>query len=272
MDPGSKNGSPGRVPAIHVHQRGPRLRIGKIISSRTHADYICQIDKPFETERPPLPADYAFGQFVRLANASVGVIYGSLLQNPNVSMMGGRLSSSPRETQIFTPEGKAVPVTVIEVGPCSIVQRKTVEKDGYEAVQLGYLERKEARKETKVARGDSGHRGRGEANKPTRGHFEKNGGATPTRHLAEFRLIADGDEILHAPGSADPLNTVTALYGKDLARELLPVSYSRPGLAVEGWPMTGVLLSEPASGRTAADVLADNSKAVVSRAASNRYK
>ena len=50
-----------------------------------------------------------------------------------------------------------------------------------------------------------------------------------------LRLIADGDEILHAPGSADPLNTVTALYGKDLARELLPVSYSRPGLAVEGY-------------------------------------
>ncbi len=50
-----------------------------------------------------------------------------------------------------------------------------------------------------------------------------------------LRLTAEGDEVLHAPGSADPLNTVAALYGKDLARELLPVSFSRPGLAVEGY-------------------------------------
>ncbi len=97
-------------------------------------------------------------------------------------------------TQIFTPEGKVVPVTVIECGPCSIVQRKTTEKDGYEAVQLGYMEKKAARKETKIKRGSTGHRGKGEASKPVRGHFEKNGGATPTRVLAEFRLTADGDE------------------------------------------------------------------------------
>jgi large subunit ribosomal protein L3 len=61
-------------------------------------------------------------------------------------------------------------------------------------VQLGYIELKEARKDTKVGRGDNGHRGRGEANKPTLGHFEKNGGATPTRHLAEFPLAGEGDE------------------------------------------------------------------------------
>ena len=41
-------------------------------------------------------------------------------------------------TQIFSPEGKVIPVTVIEAGPCSVVQRKTVETDGYEAVQLGF--------------------------------------------------------------------------------------------------------------------------------------
>jgi large subunit ribosomal protein L3 len=95
---------------------------------------------------------------------------------------------------VFTESGDAIPVTVIEVGPCSVVQRKTTEKDGYEAVQLGYIEYKTPRKDAKVARGDNGHRGRAEANKPVRGHFEKNGGATPTRHLAEFRLDAEGDE------------------------------------------------------------------------------
>jgi DNA mismatch repair protein MutL len=48
------------------------------------------------------------------------------------------------------------------------------------------------------------------------------------------RLIADGDEVLHAPGSPDPLNTIAELYGKDLSRELVPVAHTRPGLAVEG--------------------------------------
>jgi DNA mismatch repair protein MutL len=49
------------------------------------------------------------------------------------------------------------------------------------------------------------------------------------------RLIADGDEIIHAPGSPDPLNTIVALYGGDLARELVPVTHGREGLAVEGY-------------------------------------
>jgi DNA mismatch repair protein MutL len=49
------------------------------------------------------------------------------------------------------------------------------------------------------------------------------------------RLLADGEEVLQAPGSPDPLNTVAALYGKELARELLPVSHSRPAIVVEGY-------------------------------------
>jgi ribosomal protein L3 len=61
-------------------------------------------------------------------------------------------------------------------------------------VQLGYLEKKTPRKDGKVKRGESGHRGRGEANQPIAGHFEKNGGGAPTRHLAEFRLKAEGEE------------------------------------------------------------------------------
>jgi large subunit ribosomal protein L3 len=108
--------------------------------------------------------------------------------------VSGLLGRKVGMASVFTEGGDAVPVTVIEVGPCSVVQRKTVEKDGYDAVQLGYLEFKTPRKDTKVARGESGHRGKGEASKPVRGHFEKNGTATPTRHLAEFRLDAEGDE------------------------------------------------------------------------------
>jgi DNA mismatch repair protein MutL len=49
------------------------------------------------------------------------------------------------------------------------------------------------------------------------------------------RLTAEGEEVLHAPGSPEPLNTVAALYGNEVARELVPVAYSRPGLAVEGY-------------------------------------
>lgn len=73
-------------------------------------------------------------------------------------------------TQIFTPEGKLVPVTVIEAGPCPVVQKKTAENDGYEAVQLGFG----TKKEKKVT-------------KPEKGHFAK-AGVAATRVLREFRL------------------------------------------------------------------------------------
>jgi large subunit ribosomal protein L3 len=111
-----------------------------------------------------------------------------------MATVNGLLGRKVGMTSIFTDAGNAIPVTIIECGPCVVVQRKTEEKDGYEAVQLGYIELKEARKDNKVARGEAGHRGRGEANKPVRGHFEKNGGGKPTRHVAEFQLSADGDE------------------------------------------------------------------------------
>jgi large subunit ribosomal protein L3 len=111
-----------------------------------------------------------------------------------MATINGLLGRKVGMTQVFTEAGNAVPVTIIELGPCTVVQRKTTEKDGYEAVQIGYLERKAARKDGKVKRGDSGHRGKGEASKPEAGHFAKNGGGVPTRHIAEFRLEAEGDE------------------------------------------------------------------------------
>ena len=71
-------------------------------------------------------------------------------------------------TSVFSADGKNLPCTVIEAGPCVVTQVKTVEKDGYAAVQVGFQEAKEKR-----------------TSKPMKGHFTK-AGTTPKRHLAEF--------------------------------------------------------------------------------------
>ena len=73
-------------------------------------------------------------------------------------------------TQIFTPEGKVIPVTVIEAGPCPVVQIKTVEKDGYAALKLGFDEAKEK-----------------SLNKAELGQYKK-AGVKPCKVLKEFRL------------------------------------------------------------------------------------
>ena len=73
-------------------------------------------------------------------------------------------------TQLFDQKGKVIPVTVLEVGPCAVSQVKTVENDGYAAVQIGYGDQKA----TKV-------------NKPMKGHFAK-GDVAPKKHLREFRF------------------------------------------------------------------------------------
>jgi LSU ribosomal protein L3P len=73
-------------------------------------------------------------------------------------------------TQLFDDNGNVVPVTVIEAGPCTVVQKKTVETDGYNAVQLGF--------------GDVSEK---HVTKPLKGHFDK-AGVAPKRVLREFRL------------------------------------------------------------------------------------
>ena len=73
-------------------------------------------------------------------------------------------------TQIFDEVGNVIPVTVIEAGPCVVAQKKTVENDGYDAVQLGFMEVKEKH-----------------LTKAEKGHFEKAGVASK-KHLKEFRL------------------------------------------------------------------------------------
>ena len=70
---------------------------------------------------------------------------------------------------VFSADGKNVPCTVIEAGPCAVTQVKTIENDGYEAVQIGFQDQKESR-----------------VNAPLAGHFKK-AGVTPKRHLAEFK-------------------------------------------------------------------------------------
>ena len=85
-------------------------------------------------------------------------------------MKKGILGKKLGMTQIFDDNGLVIPVTVIEAGPCPVVQKKTVESDGYSAVQLAFGEKREKL-----------------VNKPEAGHFKKSGVA-PARHLKEFRL------------------------------------------------------------------------------------
>lgn len=96
----------------------------------------------------------------------------------NKAILGKKLGM----TQLFDEEARLVPVTVIEAGPCRVIQKKTAENDGYEAVQLGFGEKKEKH-----------------TTKPMQGHFKKAGTAY-MRYLREFKLdnsaeMNVGDEI-----------------------------------------------------------------------------
>ena len=91
-------------------------------------------------------------------------------------MQKGLIGKKIGMTQLFGEKGVVIPVTVLEVGPCAVVQKKTVEKDGYDAVQLGYGD-------VKVTR----------VTKPMKGHFAK-ADVAPKKVLREFRL-ADIDSV-----------------------------------------------------------------------------
>ena len=86
-------------------------------------------------------------------------------------------------TQVFSESGNVLPVTVIEAGPCIVVQKKTLDNDGYNVLQLGYFEKKEKR-----------------LNKPQKGHFKRHN-ATPCVYLKEFEVdniedYKEGDRIV----------------------------------------------------------------------------
>ncbi|ADM72042.1 50S ribosomal protein L3 [Paenibacillus polymyxa] len=85
--------------------------------------------------------------------------------------MKGILGKKLGMTQVFTPEGNVLAVTVIEAGPCVVLQKKDLENDGYEAIQLGFSDKKEKR-----------------SNKPEAGHAKK-ANTAPKRYVRELRGI-----------------------------------------------------------------------------------
>ena len=91
-------------------------------------------------------------------------------------MKKGLIGKKIGMTQIFDEKGNMIPVTVIEAGPCAVVMKKTIENDGYEAVQVGYGD-------VKVTK----------LNKPMKGHFDK-AGVAPKKVLKEFKL-ADASSV-----------------------------------------------------------------------------
>jgi large subunit ribosomal protein L3 len=106
-------------------------------------------------------------------------------------------------TQVYAEDGRALPVTVIEAGPCVVVQRKSKDRDGYAAVQIGLVEPRKAKRVTK----------------PMQGHFDK-AGLPPCRVLRELPVADDsevkvGDKVsveLFKPG--DKINVVSVSKGK----------------------------------------------------------
>jgi large subunit ribosomal protein L3 len=90
--------------------------------------------------------------------------------------MTGILGKKLGMTRVFTEDGRWVHVTLLEAGPCTVVQRKTVDKDGYDAVQLGYAEKKLK-----------------QVNKASTGHFKK-AGVSPKKVLREYRVKPE-DEL-----------------------------------------------------------------------------
>ena len=103
-------------------------------------------------------------------------------------MVTGILGKKIGMTQLFSADGVVTPATVIKAGPCVVVQRKTVERDGYDAVQLGLVEDSPAK-----------------VNKPTAGHYKK-ANVPPTRIRREVGIAADSD------GPAEGEQVVASLF------------------------------------------------------------
>ena len=120
-------------------------------------------------------------------------------------MQKGIIGKKLGMTQLFDENGKVVPVTVIEAGPCTVVQKKTVESDGYQAVQLGFGEVSAKR-----------------VNKPAKGHFAK-ADVAPKKTLREFRLAdisaMNVGDILEADvfAAGDHIDVVGVSKGKGYA-------------------------------------------------------
>ena len=130
-------------------------------------------------------------------------------------MQKGLIGKKIGMTQLFDENGKVIPVTVVEAGPCTVVQKKTIENDGYEAIQVGFGD-------VKVQR----------VNKPMAGHFKK-ADVAPKKVLKEFRLenMADVNvgDILKADTFAvgDRVDVVGTSKGKGTAGVIKRWNFSR---------------------------------------------
>ena len=130
-------------------------------------------------------------------------------------MKKGLIGKKIGMTQLFDENGKVIPVTVVEAGPCTVVQKKTIENDGYEAIQVGFGD-------VKVQR----------VNKPMAGHFKK-ADVAPKKVLKEFRLenMADVNvgDILKADTFAvgDKVDVVGTSKGKGTAGVIKRWNFSR---------------------------------------------
>ena len=93
-------------------------------------------------------------------------------------MINGMIGIKLGMTQVFSPEGNVIPVTVLKAGPCVVVQKKNRQTDGYDSVQIGYVEPTAERKVTKALLG----------------HFKKSG-LPPTRRIREVKVLAEADTI-----------------------------------------------------------------------------
>jgi large subunit ribosomal protein L3 len=92
-------------------------------------------------------------------------------------------------TQVFAEDGRVVPVTVVQAGPCVVIQKKTIQTDGYNAVQVGFGEVKESR-----------------VNKPVTGHFKKVS-VKPTKYLREFKAEGESELEIGSELKADVFET-----------------------------------------------------------------
>ena len=116
---------------------------------------------------------HEFGHFIVAKILGVGVEKFSLGFGPRV--LGKKIGM----TRVFVEGGGSVPVTVIQAGPCPILQTKSKARDGYEAVQIGLVE----------------HLAAGRISKPRRGQFEKHK-LPPMRHVQEFPVAGDGPVVV----------------------------------------------------------------------------
>jgi hypothetical protein len=107
------------------------MLLGKIVRSNNHIDYVCQVYASGEVDQPPVPADYAFGTFVRMAldlqpqTWLAGLVYNTVLLNPDFGNLGPRLSP-PSELAVFSPDylqEKATLVGIIAIGTLTVTSQ-----------------------------------------------------------------------------------------------------------------------------------------------------